>query len=71
MKIDRPFILSFVAPLMILISIIGLTLRKENKKIFYLPIGLMGVFIISEKNISRRINRQRILKKIKSYSKLK
>ena len=71
MKIDRPFILSFVAPLMILISIIGLILRKENKKIFYLPIGLMGVFIISEKNISRRINRQRILKKIKSYSKLK
>ena len=71
MKIDRPFILSFVAPLMILISIIGLTLRKENKKIFYLPIGLMGVFIISEKNISRRINRQSILKKIKSYSKLK
>ena len=49
MKIDRPFILSFVAPLMILISIIGLTLRKENKKIFYLPIGLMGVFIILEK----------------------
>ena len=71
MKIDRPFILSFVAPLMILISIIGLTLRKENKKIFYLPIGLMGVFIILEKNVSRRLNRQRILEKIKSYPKFK
>ena len=71
MKIDRPFILSFVAPLMILISIIGLILRKENKKIFYLPIGLMGLFIISEKNVSRRLNRQRILEKIKSYPKFK
>ena len=71
MKIDRPFILSFVAPLMILISIIGLILRKENKKIFYLPIGLMGVFIISEKNVSRRLNRQRIFEKIKSYPKFK
>ena len=71
MKIDRPFILSFVAPLMILISIIGLIFRKENKKIFYLPIGLMGVFIISEKNVSRRLNRQRILEKIKSYPKFK
>ena len=71
MKIDRPFILSFVAPLMILISIIGLIFRKENKKIFYLPIGLMGLFIISEKNVSRRLNRQRILEKIKSYPKFK
>jgi len=71
MKIDRPFILSFVAPLMILISVIGLILRKDNKKIFYLPIGLMGVFIISEKNVSRRLNRQRILEKIKSYPKFK
>ena len=71
MKIDRPFILSFVAPLMILISIIGLIFRKENKRIFYLPIGLMGLFIISEKNVSRRLNRQRILEKIKSYPKFK
>ena len=71
MKIDRPFILSFVAPLMILISVIGLILRKENKKIFYLPIGLMGLFIISEKNVSRRLNRQRIFEKIKSYPKFK
>ena len=71
MKIDSPFILSFVAPLMIFISIIGLISRKENKKIFYLPIGLMGVFIISEKNVSRRLNRQRILEKIKSYPKFK
>ena len=71
MKIDRPFILSFVAPLMILISVIGLILRKDNKKIFYLPIGLMGVFIISEKNVSRRLNRQRIFEKIKSYPKFK
>ena len=71
MKIDRLFILSFVAPLMIFMSIIGLIFRKDNKRIFYLPIGLMGVFIISEKNISRRLKRQRISDKIKSYQKFK
>ena len=71
MKIDRAFVLSIVSPLMIFISIIGLIFRKEDKKIFYLPIGLMGVFIISEKNVSRKLNRQRILDKIKSYQKVK
>ena len=71
MKIDRLFILSFVAPLMIFMSIIGLIFRKDNKRIFYLPIGLMGVFIISEKNISRKLKRQRISDKIKSYQKFK
>ena len=71
MKIDRLLILSFVAPLMIFMSTIGLIFRKDNKRIFYLPIGLMGVFIISEKNISRRLKRQRISDKIKSYQKFK
>ena len=71
MKIDRAFVLSIVSPLMIFISIIGLIFRKEDKKIFYLPMGLMGVFIISEKNVSRKLNRQRILDKIKSYQKVK
>ena len=69
MKINQRFILSFVAPFMILMSVIGLILRDNNRKIFYLPIGLMGISIILEKDIRRRFDRKNILKKIKSYQK--
>ena len=69
MKINKRFILSFVAPLMILISAIGIILRDKTRKIFYLPIGLMGISIILEKDIRRRLDRENILKKIKSYQK--
>ena len=71
MKINRRFILSCVAPFMILISGIGLIFRGNSRKIFYLPIGLMGIVIISEKVITRQLDRKNILKKIKSYKKLK
>ena len=68
MKINKRF-LSFMAPLMIFISVIGLVLRDNSKKIFYLPIGLMGIVIIVERGISRQFYRKDILKKIKSYKK--
>ena len=71
MKINKRFILSFVAPFMILISAIGLILRDNTKKIFYLPIGLMGISIILEKDVRRKLDRKNILKKIKSYQKVK
>ena len=86
MKINKRFILSFVAPFMILISAIGLIfkdnrkifylpigliLRENTKRIFYLPIGLMGISIILEKDVRRRLDRKDILKKIKSYQKVK
>ena len=71
MKVNKRFILSFVAPLMILISTIGLIFRDNSRKIFYLPIGLMGIVIILEKGISRQLDRKNILKKIKSYQKVK
>ncbi len=71
MKINKRFILSFVAPLMILISTIGLIFRDNSRKIFYLPIGLMGIVIIFERGISRQLDRQNILKKIKSFQKVK
>ena len=71
MKINKKFILSFVAPFMILISFIGLILRDNNRKIFYLPIGLMGISIIFEKDLRRRLDRKKILKKIKFYQKIK
>ena len=67
MKFKKVYIFSLVAPLMILLSIIGFFLRKDSKKIFYFPIGLMGIFIISEKEFSRVIKRKKILNKIKSY----
>jgi len=71
MKINKRFFLSFVAPLMILISAIGFIFRNNNRRIFYLPIGLMGISIIAEKDIRRRLDRKNILNKIKSYQKVK
>ena len=71
MNINKRFILSFVAPFMILISAIGLTFRDNSRKIFYLPIGLMGIVIILERGITRQMHRKNILEKIKSYQKVK
>ncbi len=69
MKINTKSILSLVAPFMILISAIGLILRDNIRKIFYLPMGLMGISIIFEKDVKRRLDRKNILTKIKSYKK--
>ena len=71
MKINKRFILSFVAPFMILISALGLIFRDNSRKIFYLPIGLMGIVIIMQKDITKRLNRKNLLKKIKTYQKVK
>ena len=71
MKFEKAYIFSFVAPLMILLSIIGFVSRKNDRRIFYLPMGLMGIFIILEKEFSRGMKRNKILNKIKSYKKIK
>ena len=71
MKFEKGYIFSLVAPLMILLSIIGFISREDSKKIFYVPIGLMGIFIILEKEFSRGIKRKQILIKIKSYKQTK
>ena len=71
MKINKRSILSFVAPCMILISAVGLIFRDNSRKIFYLPIGLTGIVIILERGINRQFDRKNILKKIKSYQKVK
>ena len=71
MKFEKGYIFSLVAPLMILLSIIGFISREDSKKIFYVPIGLMGTFIILEKELSRGIKRKKILIKIKSYKQTK
>jgi len=71
MKINKRFILSYVAPFMIFIAVTGFVLRDSSRKIFYLPIGLMGIVIILERGISRQLGRKNILRKIKSYQKVK
>ena len=71
MKLNKVFRLSLVAPLMIVISFIGLIFRENTKKIFYLPIGLMGISIILEKDVRRKTYRKNVLKKIKSFKKIK
>ena len=71
MKINKRYILSFVAPFMILMSAVGLIFNDNKRKIFYLPIGLMGISIIFEKYVRRKTYRKNILKKIKSYQKAK
>ena len=71
MIINKRFILSFVAPFMILMSLKGLIFSQNARKIFYLPIGLMGISIILEKDIRRKLDRKNMLKKIKFYKKIK
>ena len=67
MKSGKAYIFSLLAPLMIFLSVTGFISRKDSKRIFYFPIGLMGIFIIFEKEFSRGIKRKKILNKIKSY----
>ena len=71
MKINKRFILSFIAPFMILFSAMGLILRDKTRKMFYYPIGLMGITIILEKDFKRKLDRKNILEKIKFYQKIK
>ena len=71
MKINKKSMLSLVAPFMILISATGLIFRDNLRKIFYLPIGLVGISIIVEKDLRRKLDRKNILKKIKSFQNIK
>ena len=71
MKFEKPFLFSLVAPLMILLSMIGLITSRNSKKIFYLPIGLMGFVMVAEKDLGRRYKRKNILNKIKSFQETK
>ena len=71
MKFGKAYIFSLVAPLMITLSIMGFIAGKNSKKIFYVPIGLMGIFIIVEKEFRRGLKRKNILNKIKSYKQTK
>ena len=69
MNFRRKLIYSLIPPLMILISFIGLIFRSESKKKFYLPIGIIGIYLILDKELNRKLTRKNILKKIQSFKK--
>ena len=71
MKIKNNCYLTIMAPLMILIACLGLTFREYRKKYFYLPIGIIGVYLVVEREYNRKIHRQDILNKIRNFSKNK
>ena len=71
MKKKSAYFYSLIAPFMLLIAISGFTLRSQNKKIFYLPLGTISFCIIIEKELNRRSKRQDILNKVKFFQKNK
>ena len=71
MKEKNLYFYSLIAPLMIALSIIGFTLNNDRRKFFYLPLGIIGLYSIVEKEFNRRLTRKSILKKVKSFPKHK
>ena len=69
MKSKNNFYYTLITPIMILISFLGLTFRENRKKYFYIPIGVIGVYLLVEKEYNRKTNREDILNKIKNFSK--
>jgi len=69
MKSKNNFYYTLITPIMILISFLGLTFREDRKKYFYIPIGVIGVYLLVEKEYNRKTNREDILNKIKNFSK--
>jgi len=53
---------------MLIIAFLGLTFRENGKKHFYLPIGIVGFYLVVEKEYRRKTNRAEILNKIKKFS---
>ena len=52
---------------MLVIAFLGLTLRENKKKYFYVPIGITGIYLVAEREYTRKINRANILNKIKNF----
>ena len=69
MKSKNNYFYTFITPLMIFIAFLGLTFRENSKKYFYAPIGIIGVYLIAEREYNRKTNRADILNKIKNFSK--
>ena len=68
MKPKNNYFYTLITPLMILIAFLGFTFKDNRKKNFYLPIGIIGIYLVFERDFNRKINRENILKKIKNFS---
>ena len=68
MKLKNNYYYTLITPLMIIIAFLGLSFRESTKKYFYLPIGIVGVYLVVEREYNRKKNRQDIYKKIKNFS---
>jgi len=68
MKSKNNYLYTLITPLMILIAFLGVTFRENRKKYFYAPIGIVGVYLVSERAYNRKTNREYFLNKIKNFS---
>tara|TARA_Y100001978_G_scaffold121073_1_gene108048 strand:+ start:564 stop:779 length:216 start_codon:yes stop_codon:yes gene_type:complete len=71
MKKKSAFFYSLIAPLLLLLAIVGFTFRSQSKKTFYLPLGIISFYLIIEKEFNRRLRRKDILDKVKFFQKNK
>ena len=71
MKLKNNYYYTLLTPLMILIAFLGFTFRDSNKKNFYLPIGIVGIYLVFDKEYNRKKKREDIFNKIKIFSKNK
>ena len=67
LKTKKIIIYALIAPIMIIITIFGYSLRKEKNKNFYLPLGSVGLYLILNKELNRRFYRENTLKKVKFF----
>ena len=67
MKSKNNFYFTLITPLMILIAVLGLIFRDSAKKKFYVPIGIIGFYLVVERAYHRRNIREDILNKIKIF----
>ena len=67
LKTKKIIIYALIAPIMIIITIFGYSLRKEKNKNFYLPLGSVGLYLILDKEFNRRLYRKNTLKKVKFF----
>tara|TARA_Y100001933_G_C18869233_1_gene509249 strand:+ start:626 stop:841 length:216 start_codon:yes stop_codon:yes gene_type:complete len=71
MNFKKAYFYSLIAPFMILISILGFNFRKEKPRILYLPLGIIGIYLMIEKKYQRISYRKNVLQKIKLFYKNK
>jgi len=68
MKLKNNYYYTLITPLMILISFLGITFRESEKKNFYIPIGIIGIYLVAEREYNRKTSREDVLNKIKNFS---